>query len=125
VEIKFYKKTLTNNSHSFTTLVWLIIAGSKAPTNRIKIISLLREKPLNTNQISDLLQLDYKVVERHLEVLVRSKLLERVGRKYGILYFPSSILNENLHIYDELITKIELGKKLKKSSSINLFTIWF
>jgi DNA-binding transcriptional ArsR family regulator len=113
VEIKFYKKTLTNNSHSFTTLVWLIIAGSKAPTNRIKIISLLREKPLNTNQISDLLQLDYKVVERHLEVLVRNKMLERVGRKYGILYFPSSILNKNLHIYDELITKIELGKKSK------------
>jgi DNA-binding transcriptional ArsR family regulator len=107
------KKNPTKSTQEFKIIVWLIIAGSKATHNRIKIISLLREKPLNTNQISGLLQLDYKVVERHLDILVRNKMLERIGRKYGILYFPSSTLNENLHIYDELIAKIELGKKSK------------
>ena len=113
VKREILKKIPIKSDQEFKILVWLVILGSKAPKNRIKIISLLRKNPFNTNQISDLLQLDYKVVERHLDILVRNKMLERIGRKYGILYFPSSTLNENLHIYDELISKIELGKKSK------------
>ena len=103
------KKNPTKNIQEFKILVWMVILGSKAPKNRIKIISLLRKKPFNTNQISTSLHLDYKVIERHLVTMVEKNLLKKMGQKYGAVYFLSSTLTENLELFDKLIS--EIGSK--------------
>jgi len=91
-------------------ILWSILAGSRSPLNRIKIISQLRKLPLNTNQLSNKLDLDYKVVEGHMKILEKNNLILRVGYRYGTVYFLSPLMNSNLDIFDEMVTKLDLGK---------------
>jgi len=60
---------------------------------------------LNTNQLSEQLGLDYKVIERHLEVLGKHELVTKVGNRYGSTYFLSSLLESNLKLFDEVADK--------------------
>ena len=86
-------------------LFWRVFAGSKGCVNRIKIILELKEKPLNTNQISRQLRLDYKVVERHLQVLEKYDLVIKAGDGYGTIYLLSPLVESNLNLLDEVYSK--------------------
>ncbi len=86
-------------------LLWSIFAGSKGCINRVKIVLQLKKTPLNTNQLSERLGLDYKVIERHLEVLGKHELVTKVGNRYGSTYFLSSLLESNLKLFDEVADK--------------------
>ncbi len=95
----------SENSQQIKMLLWSTFAGSKGCVNRVKIVSQLRETPLNTNQISDQLGLDYKVVERHLGILDNNGLVIKVGNRYGETYFLSTLLESNLNLFDEVANK--------------------
>lgn len=87
-------------------LLWYLFAGSKGAQNRIRIIDMLRERPLNTNQLSESLGLDYKAVQYHISVLEKNNLVAKVGEKYGVLYFISDYLDYNFETYNEVKSKI-------------------
>jgi len=95
----------SENTQQIKMLLWSTFAGSKGCVNRVKIVSQLRETPLNTNQISDQLGLDYKVVERHLGILDNNGLVIKVGNRYGETYFLSTLLESNLNLFDEVANK--------------------
>ena len=61
--------------------------------------------PSNTNQLSKQLGLDYKVIERHLEILEKHELVIKVGNRYGSTYFLSLLLEHNLNLFDEVADK--------------------
>ena len=92
-------------------IVWTVFAGSRSPLNRIKIISQLRKLPLNTNQLANRLDLDYKIVEGHMKILEKNNLILRAGYRYGTIHFLSPLMKSNLDIFDEMVTKLDLGKK--------------
>ena len=91
-------------------LQWLI-EGSRGGVNRAKIISALREEPRNANQLGIFLDMDYRLVRHHLEVLEENGLITSMGEKYGKMYFLSQELEGNIGIFDEIWN--EMGKKLK------------
>jgi len=86
-------------------LLWSVFAGSKGCINRVKIVLKINQSPLNTNQLSQDLSLDYKVVERHLEILENHNLVNKVGNRYGVTYFLSPILESNLDLFNEIADK--------------------
>ena len=83
-------------------LFWSVFAGSKGCFNRVKIVLKIKHTPLNTNQLSEQLGLDYKVVERHLDVLEKNNLVSKVGNRYSVTYFLSPLLESNLNLLDEV-----------------------
>jgi predicted transcriptional regulator len=87
-------------------LLWYLFAGSKGGENRIKIINLLQETPLNINRMADILNLDYKAVQHHVDVLEKNNLVSRMGEKYGIMYFLSNYLESNMDTFKEIANKI-------------------
>jgi len=95
----------SKNPQRIKMLLWSIFAGSKGCINRVKIVLQLKKTPLNTNQLSERLGLDYKVIERHLEVLGKHELVTKVGNRYGSTYFLSSLLESNLNLFDEVADK--------------------
>jgi len=95
----------SENPQRIKMLLWSIFAGSKGCINRVKIVLQLKKTPLNTNQLSEQLGLDYKVIERHLEVLGKHELVTKVGSNYGATYFLSSLLESNLKLFDEVADK--------------------
>jgi len=91
-------------------LLWYLFAGSKGGENRIKIINLLQDTPLNINRMAEVLKLDYKAVQHHVDVLEKNNLVSRMGKKYGIMYFVSNYLESNMDTFNEIITKINQSK---------------
>jgi predicted transcriptional regulator len=91
-------------------LLWFVFMGSKGGLNRMRIISVIRERPLNANQLAKELDLDYKAIQHHIGVLEKNNLITRVGEKYGATYFISTFLEVNLVSFDEIVAKLEKSK---------------
>lgn len=95
-------------------LLWFVFTGSKGGLNRIRLISIIRNTPLNANQLAKELELDYKAIQHHVNVLEKNNLITRVGEKYGAIFFISTFLEVNLETFDEIVTKLEQSKYAKK-----------
>ncbi len=93
-------------------LLWFLFAGSRGGENRIRIISLLKERPYNTNQLAEAMGLDYKAIQYHMSVLEKNNMVTKTGEKYGVLYFISNYLEHNIQAFEEVKAAIE--KKTKK-----------
>ncbi|TLY05025.1 MAG: winged helix-turn-helix transcriptional regulator [Thaumarchaeota archaeon] len=88
-------------------LLWFVFMGSKGGLNRIRLISVIRKKPLNANQLAKEMGLDYKAIQHHIGVLEKNNLITRVGDKYGANFFISTFLEVNLDVFDEIVSKLE------------------
>ncbi len=91
-------------------LLWFIFAGSRGGLNRLRIISSLKEKPLNTNQLAKELGLDYKAIQHHIKVLEKNNLITKIGEKYGVTFFISTFLEVNMELFEEIETKLDKSK---------------
>ena len=91
-------------------ILWYLVAGTKGGETRGKIIELLGKNPCNANKISEILQLDYKTVRHHLEVLEKNNIIIAVNKgNYGAVYFFSELMKSNIEVFDEIWAKF--GKK--------------
>ncbi|KAG2476798.1 MAG: ArsR family transcriptional regulator [Nitrosopumilales archaeon] len=91
-------------------LLWFVFAGSRGGLNRLRIITALKEKPQNTNQLANELGLDYKAIQHHINVLKKNNLISKEGEKYGITFFISTFLEVNMETFDEIANKLEKSK---------------
>jgi DNA-binding transcriptional ArsR family regulator len=96
---------LAPTRHLKYVLGWLI-AGMRGGVTRAQIIRALKEKPLNANQLSDLLKKDYRTIRHHLEVLQKNKIIISAGDKYGVTYFLSPEMEENYALFEEILKRI-------------------
>jgi DNA-binding transcriptional ArsR family regulator len=87
-------------------ILWYIFAGTRGGGNRMKIIELLKDRPYNINQLAETLGLDYKAIQHHILVLERNNLVNRVGERYGMLYFISNYLEANIQAFNDIRVKI-------------------
>jgi DNA-binding transcriptional ArsR family regulator len=85
-------------------LQWLI-AGTRGGENRGRIINAIREEPMNTNQLRIKLDLDYRTVKHHLEILEDNDLVTTIGNDYGKMYFITERLEENIGLFEEIWKK--------------------
>jgi len=76
---------MANDPHA-RRLLWFVFAGSRGGLNRLRIITAIKEKPQNTNQLANELDLDYKAIQHHINVLEKNNLISREGEKYGITW---------------------------------------
>ncbi|QLC34506.1 winged helix-turn-helix transcriptional regulator [Halarchaeum sp. CBA1220] len=57
--------------------------------NRRRVVRALCERPRNTNQLADALDLHYRTAQHHLRRLRERGALTSVGDGYGETYFPA------------------------------------
>ncbi len=88
-------------------LLWFLFAGSRGGLNRMRLISTIKEKPLNANQLAKELKLDYKAIQHHIAVLEKNNMINRAGEKYGVTYFISTFLEVNMESFDEIVKKLD------------------
>jgi len=85
------------------TLAFLLL-GQTGGKNRYRIIELLKERPYNINQISKELDLNYRTVKHHIDILVDNDLLKTSGiGDYGEVYFLNQKLENNLELYENIV----------------------
>jgi len=103
------EKEMAINIRSLKYLLGWLIAGTRGGPTRAKIIMALKETPQNANQLSVLLQMDYKTMRHHLEVLEKNRIITSIGDRYGATYFLSQVMEDNFALFEEIVRKI--GKK--------------
>ena len=99
-------KSIKTKTHPQTKfLFWYVFGASRGGDNRVKIISALKKSPSNTHQIAEQLQLDYKAVKHHLTVLEKNNMVQKMGERYGMIFFVSPLVEENIELFDEIVSK--------------------
>lgn len=95
-------------------LLLYVFTGTRGGYTRLKIISLLSERPFNTNQLASEMNLDYKAIQHHMSVLEKNNLVTKLGEKYGALFHLSNYLEANILALDDVATKLERKMNAKK-----------
>ena len=90
-------------------LYWLIV-GSKGGFNRARILSVLESEPMNANNLSKKLLMDYKTIQHHIKLLSENQLIVQSGGKYGKVFFLSPQLKDNWQLFKKLFE----SKKVKE-----------
>ncbi len=75
-------------------IIWWVFTGNRGGPNRARLIVALKERPMNANQLAEGLQMDYKTVRHHLNVLSKNRMIVVEGEGYGTMYFVSPELEQ-------------------------------
>ena len=86
---------------------WYLFVDSRGATNRIRIMSTLRKRPTNRNQLSTELGIDYKAIQHHLKVLEGNNLVRKIGNKYGVKYYVSPLFENSELVFDEIVDRLK------------------
>jgi len=90
-------------------ILWHVLAGTDGGPNRARILRALDERPRNANQLADALELDYKTVRHHLDVLCEKELVRQSGDDYGAIYLPTDQLRNSWDTADEIMKSVTSG----------------
>ena len=99
-------------TRSLKYLLGWLIAGTRGGVTRAKIIQAINETPQNANQLAKSLQMDYRTIRHHLEILQKNKIIISAGNGYGTTYFIAPQMEENYGLFEEILERI--WKKEKK-----------
>jgi len=102
-------RTIKAKTHPETKkLFWLLFAGSQGSDTRIRIMSVLRKRPRNRNQLATELGIDYKNIQHHIKVLEENNLVTKIGNAYGVTYCVSAFFENNEIVFDEIVDRLRL-----------------
>ncbi len=101
-------RTIEAKSPLQTKIVfWTLFVGSRGATNRIRIMSALRKRPSNKNQLSTELGIEYKGIQHHLKVLEKNNLVRKTGNRYGLIYCVSALFENSEFVFDEIVDRLK------------------
>ncbi len=87
---------------SLRRLLWWLIAGTRGGANRARILMLLHDTPSNANQLAETLNLDYKTIRHHLDVLLKNGAIVTQGEGYGMVYFLSVEIEQSYDDFSDI-----------------------
>ena len=95
-------------------LLFYLFTSTRGGFTRLRIIMSLLDKPYNTHQLSQELELDYKAIQHHMKVLEKNNMVSKIGEKYGAIFHLSNFLEMNIFALDEAIDKLDRKMNHKK-----------
>ncbi len=73
-----------------------MIKGTRGGSTRASIIKHIAEQPYNAHQLATALNLDYKTIRHHLDVLIKNGVITRGNDGYTAIYFLSKNMEADL-----------------------------
>jgi DNA-binding transcriptional ArsR family regulator len=87
--------------------LWYVLTGTRGGTNRVRILNALDEQPRNANQLAEALDLDYKTIRHHLDVLLENDIVTKSGDDYGAIYLPTDRTRRHWETVERIIEQVE------------------
>jgi PAS domain S-box-containing protein len=83
-----------------------IILGQKGGKKRIQIIDLLNDRPYNLHQLSEIMNVNYRTVQHHVDVLKKNGLVSssKTGGS-GEVYFLTQEMESNMVLYKDIVNR--------------------
>ncbi len=90
-----------------------MFAGTRGGYARGFILKHLIDKPYNVDQLAEALNIDYKTIRHHLDILAKNGMITVEGGRYDKIYFPSKTVEANLNEFNKIWEKISssIGSK--------------
>jgi DNA-binding transcriptional ArsR family regulator len=88
-------------------VLWQVLAGTRGGPNRARLLRAVDERPRNANQLAEALDLDYKTVRHHLEVLEENDVVESSDYDYGAVYLPTDRARQHWDTVEEVFSRMD------------------
>ena len=83
--------------------LWYVLTGTRGGPNRVRLLRAVNERPRNANQLAEDLDLDYKTVRHHLDVLVDNDIVQSSGDDYGAVYLPTDRVRDHWDTVEDIV----------------------
>ena len=87
--------------------LWYLLTAIRGGENRARIIRALSSRPSNANRLADELDVSYKTVRHHLDMLEEHSVVESGGNDYGKLYFLTDLFERNRGTFEEIVERVD------------------
>ena len=88
---------------AFKRVLMYLLVGTKGGPNRLQMIRLLQDEPMNANKMGERLGLDYKTIQHHLKILMENNVVvSNASGSYGAMYFLTPYVEKNLSTLEEI-----------------------
>lgn len=84
-------------------ILYYLLTGMRGGTNRIRIIRILLDRPRNANQLAEELDLNYKTVRHHLDMLEEHDIVTAYGESYGEMYFLTDEFENHRETFERIV----------------------
>ncbi|WP_440989676.1 ArsR/SmtB family transcription factor [Haloarchaeobius baliensis] len=88
-------------------VLWYVMTGTRGGENRVRILRAIDERPRNANKLAEELDLDYKTVRHHLDVLMENDIVENSGDDYGAVYLPTEQARDHWDTVEQIIEQVD------------------
>ncbi len=88
-------------------VLWYVLTGTRGGANRVRLVRAIDERPRNANQLAEGLDLDYKTVRHHLDVLMDNGIVENSGDDYGAVYLLTDQTRQHWETVEKIMEKVE------------------
>jgi DNA-binding transcriptional ArsR family regulator len=88
-------------------VLWYVLTGTRGGANRVRILRAIEDRPRNANQLAEALDLDYKTVRHHLDVLQENGIIESSGDDYGAIYLPTDQARHHWETIERIMDEAE------------------
>jgi DNA-binding transcriptional ArsR family regulator len=88
--------------------LWYVLTGTRGGTNRIRLLRAIDERPRNANKLAEALDLDYKTVRHHLDVLAENNVVHASGDEYGAVYLVTDAARTHWDTIETIIEGADL-----------------
>jgi predicted ArsR family transcriptional regulator len=88
-------------------VLWQVLAGTRGGPNRARLLKAVDARPRNANQLADDLDLAYKTVRHHLEVLESNDVVHSSEAEYGAVYLPTDRVQSHWETVEDIIEQVE------------------
>jgi len=87
--------------------LWYVLTGTRGGENRVRLLRAVDEQPRNANQLAEDLELNYKTVRHHLDVMTDNDILRKSGDDYGAVYLLTDRVEEHWDTVEEIFERME------------------
>ena len=98
---------MTGEEYVMEAVLWYVLTGTRGGTNRVRILRALAERPRNANQLAEDLDLDYKTIRHHLDVLGDNGIVQNSGDDYGAVYLPTDRARANWETVETIMEQLD------------------
>lgn len=88
-------------------VLWYVLAGTPGGSNRLRVIRALDDRPRNANQLANHLDLDYKTVRHHLELLTDKSIITSSDHDYGAVYCPTDEARSHWDVIEDVMAQTD------------------
>jgi len=86
--------------------LWYLLTATRGGENRVRLIRALSERPKNANRLAEELDVSYKTVRHHLDMLEEHGIVEPGDNDYGRLYFLTDQFETNRETFEEITERL-------------------